>query len=59
MRATEFLTERWTKSTVKSYFDNKKQPKFTGKNVRVSQPFEGCVLLTYKTVPDLARSFSV
>ena len=57
MRANEFLTERWTKSTVKSCFDNKQQPKFSSRDVRVTKPFEGCVLLTYQTVPDLARSF--
>lgn len=57
MRATEFLIERWTPATVKSYFDNKRQPTFTSRDVRVSKPVDGCVLLQYKTVPDLARSF--
>ena len=57
MRATEFLIERWTPETVKSYFDKKKQREITKRDIRVSQPITGCVLLKYKTVPDLARSF--
>jgi hypothetical protein len=57
MRATEFLIERWTPETVKSYFDKKKQREITKRDIKVSQPITGCVLLKYKTVPDLARSF--
>ena len=57
MRANEFLIERWTKATVKSYFDSKKQPQFTSRDITVSQPVDGCVLLQYKTIPNLARSF--
>jgi hypothetical protein len=57
MRANEFLIERWTKATVKSYFDNKKQLRFTSRDITVSQPVDGCVLLQYKTIPNLARSF--
>ena len=57
MRAEEFLVERWTKATVKSYFDNKKQLRFTSRDITVSQPVDGCVLLQYKTIPNLARSF--
>ena len=57
MRAQEFLIERWTTETVKSYFDKKKQREITKRDIKVSQPITGCVLLKYKTVPDLARSF--
>ena len=57
MRAAEFLIERWTPETVKSYFDNKKQREITKRDIKISQPVTGCVLLKYKTVPDLARSF--
>ena len=57
MRAQEFLIERWTPETVKSYFDKKKQREITKRDIKVSQPITGCVLLKYKTVPDLARSF--
>ena len=57
MRAQEFLIERWTKQSVKSYFDNKKQKEITRNDIRVSQPMADCVLLQYKTVPDLVRSF--
>lgn len=57
MRSTEFLIERWTKQSVKSYFDNKKQRDIVKSDIKVSQPIAGCVLLKYKTVPDLARSF--
>ena len=57
MRAAEFLIERWTPETVKSYFDKKKQREITKRDIKVSQPITGCVLLKYKTVPDLARSF--
>jgi hypothetical protein len=57
MRATEFLIERWNKQTVANYFDHKQDLKFNNTDVRVSQPFDGCILLKYKTVPDVARSF--
>ena len=57
MRATEFLIERWTKKTVANYFDHKKDLEFVNKDVQVSKPFDGCVLLQYRTVPDVARSF--
>ena len=57
MRATEFLIERWTPETVKSYFDKKKQREIAKRDIKVSQPILGCVLLKYRTVPDLARSF--
>ena len=57
MKATEFLIERWTKKTVDNYFDNKQEPDFNRKDIKVSQPFDGCVLLKYNTVPDVARSF--
>jgi hypothetical protein len=57
MRATEFLIERWTKKTVANYFDHKKDLDFDNKDVQVSKPFDGCVLLQYRTVPDVARSF--
>ena len=57
MRAQEFLIERWTKQSVKSYFDNKKQKEITRNDIKVSQPMADCVLLQYKTVPDLVRSF--
>ena len=57
MRAQEFLIERWTPETVKSYFDKKKQREITKRDIKVSQPITGCVLLKYKTLPDLARSF--
>jgi hypothetical protein len=57
MKATEFLIERWTKKTVDNYFDNKQEPDFNRKDIKVSQPFDGCILLKYNTVPDVARSF--
>ena len=57
MRAQEFLIERWTKQSVKSYFDNKKQKEIIRNDIKVSQPIADCVLLQYKTVPDLVRSF--
>jgi hypothetical protein len=57
MRAQEFLIERWTKQSVKSYFDNKKQSEITRNDIKVSQPMSNCVLLKYKKVPDLVRSF--
>ena len=57
MRACEFLIERWTKKTVSDYYDHKKDLKFTNKDVRISQPFDGCVVLRYRSVPDAARSF--
>jgi hypothetical protein len=57
MRATEFLIERWTKKTVADYYDHKKDLDFNNKDVKVSKPFDGCVLLRYQSVPDVARSF--
>ena len=57
MRAHEFLIERWTKKTLDNYFDHKQDLKFSKKDVKVSQPIPGCVVLKYKTVPDVARSF--
>jgi hypothetical protein len=57
MRAQEFLIERWTPETVKSYFNKKKQREITKTDIKVSYPITGCVLLKYRTVPDLARSF--
>jgi len=57
MRATEFLIERWTKKTVVNYFDHKQDLNFNNRDVQVSKPFDGCVLLRYQSVPDVARSF--
>lgn len=57
MRANEFLIERWTKRTVDNYFDNKKQPKPSRRDFSVSRPCDGCVLLKFKTIPDLTKSF--
>ena len=57
MRATEFLIERWTRDTLRSYFDHKKDLEFTQGDVKVTEPEPGCILLRYKTVPDVARSF--
>lgn len=57
MRATEFMLERWTPTTVANYFDNKTNLKFSSQDVKITKPFPGCILLTYKTVPDAARSF--
>jgi hypothetical protein len=57
MRATEFLIERWNKQTVANYFDHKQDLKFKNSDVQISKPFDGCILLKYKTVPDVARSF--
>ena len=57
MRAIDFLCERWTKKTVTDYYDHKKNLDFDNKDVKVSKPFDGCVLLRYRTVPDAARSF--
>jgi hypothetical protein len=57
MRATEFLIERWTKKTLDNYFDHKQDLEFKASDVQVSKPFDGCILLKYKTVPDVARSF--
>ena len=57
MRANEFLIERWTKRTVDDYFDNKKQPKPSRRDFSVSRPCDGCVLLKFKTIPDLTKSF--
>jgi len=57
MRAIDFLCERWTKKTVADYYDHKKNLDFDNKDVRVSKPLDGCVLLRYRTVPDVARSF--
>jgi hypothetical protein len=57
MRATEFLIERWTKKTVVNYFDHKRDLDFNNRDVQVSRPFDGCILLKYKTIPDVARSF--
>jgi hypothetical protein len=57
MRATEFLIERWNKKTVMNYFDHKQDLEFKNSDVQVSKPFDGCVLLRYQSVPDVARSF--
>ena len=57
MRAQEFLIERWTKRTVDDYFDNKKQPAPSRRDFSVSRPIDGCVLLKFKTIPDLTKSF--
>ena len=57
MRANEFLIERWTKRTVDDYFDNKKQPKPSRRDFSVSRTCDGCVLLKFKTIPDLTKSF--
>jgi hypothetical protein len=57
MRAEEFLIERWTRRTVDDYFDNKKQPKPSRRDFSISCPQEGCVLLKFKTIPDLTKSF--
>ena len=57
MRANEFLIERWTNRTVNDYFDNKKQPKPSRRDFSVSRPCDGCVLLKFKTIPDLTKSF--
>ena len=57
MRARDFLAERWTAATLRNYFDNKRDKKFTKRDVTVSEPLPGCILLQYKTVPDVARSF--
>ena len=57
MKATEFITERWSPATVKSYLIKKKQREIAKSDITVSQPITGCILLKYKTVPDLARSF--
>jgi hypothetical protein len=57
MRAQEFLIERWTKRTVDDYFDNKKEPKPSRRDFSVSRPCDGCVLLKFKTIPDLTKSF--
>ena len=57
MRAQEFLIERWTKRTVNDYFDNKKQPVPSRRDFSVSRPCDGCVLLKFKTIPDLTKSF--
>ena len=57
MRAQEFLIERWTKRTIDDYFDNKKQPKPSRRDFSVSRPCDGCVLLKFKTIPDLTKSF--
>ena len=57
MRAQEFLIERWTKRTVDDYFDNKKEPKPSRRDFSVSRPCNGCVLLKFKTIPDLTKSF--
>ena len=57
MRANEFLIERWTKRTVNDYFDNKKQPKPSRRDFSVSRPCDGCVMLKFKTIPDLTKSF--
>ena len=57
MRAMDFLCERWTKKTVADYYDHKKDLDFDNKDVKVSEPFDGCVLLRYRNVPDAARSF--
>lgn len=57
MRAQEFLIERWTKQTVNDYFDNKTQPNLSRRDFSVSQPIDNCVLLKFKTIPDLTKSF--
>lgn len=57
MRAQEFLTERWTKRTVDDYFNNKKQPSPSRRDFSVSRPINGCILLKFKTIPDLTKSF--
>ena len=57
MRAQEFLIERWTRRTVDDYFDNKKQPKLSRRDFSISHPRDGCVLLKFKTIPDLTKSF--
>jgi hypothetical protein len=57
MRAQEFLIERWTRRTVDDYFDNKKQPKPSRRDFSISRPQDGCVLLKFKTIPDLTKSF--
>ena len=41
MRATEFLIERWTPETVKSYFDKKKQREITKRDIKVNHPILG------------------
>jgi hypothetical protein len=57
MRAQEFLIERWTKRTVDDYFNNKKQPTPSRRDFSVARPIDGCVLLKFKTIPDLTKSF--
>jgi len=57
MRAQEFLIERWTKRTVDDYFDNKKRPNLSRSDFSISRPIDGCVLLKFKTIPDLTKSF--
>jgi hypothetical protein len=57
MRAQEFLIERWTRRTVDNYFDNKKQPKSSRRDFSISRPQDGCVLLKFKTIPNLTKSF--
>jgi len=57
MRAQEFLIERWTRRTVDDYFDKTKQPKPSRKDFSISRPQDGCVLLKFKTIPDLTKGF--
>jgi len=57
MRAQEFLVERWTAKTVKAYIDINKNNNITSKDFRVSEPFEGCIMLEFDQVPKLARAF--
>ena len=48
--------ERWTATTVKKYFDSKNN-NITTQDFTVSHPMHGCVMFSFKSVPDLARSF--
>ena len=57
MRAKEFLLERWTANTVKDYFDSQTGNQVKKSSVSVSQPMPGCILLTFKSIPDLTRCF--
>jgi len=57
MRSREFLAERWTPRTVKDYFDSQHNNRISRKDFQITQPFDGCVMFRFRTIPDLTRAF--
>lgn len=57
MRANEFIAEAWTTRTVKDYFDSQINNRVSRDDFSISRPIEQCIMLRFKTVPDLTRAF--